>query len=143
MDYLIRKLRKEELILKTASRHYFSIENPRGNNVLVKLSISTGEHFGLRKRDVGVPELMHTLIWNVEIEPECFFMTTAEALEVLGPGPLKTNSWCKSNSYNWSSASGLPKLRRSMIVERFSNRWKWLSQYIEKRSIHGIHQSKP
>jgi hypothetical protein len=133
-DILFPNLERVGLTITDYSQSLLLAEDSEKNFIYLKVRAGEGEHFKIKKSDLRLPRIVLVYIWNIDFDPECFFMTPSEALDLLGPAPLQTRSWMFKGYYNWSSASGLPALRRKLFICHFSNRWRWLADYAQKVS---------
>ena len=94
---------------------------------LARLYPADGAHFKITQRDLEAGTRFFIYIWDVDLEPRYFVLSKADALKILGVGPLATKSWRESGTYNWSSSTGLPKKRRALMEMLFEARWDWLA----------------
>ena len=99
-------------------------------NLTVKIYAGSGDHFTLRKADLEIENCILAYVWDADLEPEVYFATPQQALQFLGTDAQKTKSWTRDGYYKWSSASGLPSLRKRLFVESFGGRWDWVLSQI-------------
>lgn len=111
--------RRAGLELEKAGASLVGFRRPDlSGRIFAKVRAGSGEHFSLRRTDLGSPGILHIYIWNADTDPEVFVLTLAEALDILGKEPLETASWKSQGGYKWSSSTGMPLSRRSEMRTR-------------------------
>jgi hypothetical protein len=125
-----------QYMLKCGISHRYAYRNiyklsTEGKEFTCKIYTGEGNFFKLRKSDAKYTMIIY--YWESEeaIRDSLFILTATEALEFLGDSPQQTDSWIRQGYYKWSSASGLPKQRRTTFVELFGNRIDWLKAQLQ------------
>jgi len=102
--------------------------NKKFKAIPIQIKVSTEAKFYLHKKYRKFKDLVLAYIWHIHKNPRIFLMTYDEALDVLGPQAVKSNSWAKGGHYFF------PRISASRLkeIEKYENRWDWLRTRLEE-----------
>jgi hypothetical protein len=111
--------------IKRSRSNEFIIEFNEVTSTLV-IFFGEGEHFYINKKKLERGLDWFCYAWNCDEVPVFHFFNMEDVLSILGTRPLSTKSWTEQGYYKWSCATGLPKTRRTLFLERSSENLKTL-----------------
>ena len=113
--------------VKTISRSKCAVLND--SNLKLRVIAGNGEHFVVKKSFFNQLNTFFIYIWDVLDDPKFFILSIEDIKNVCGPFVFKTNFWKRNGTYHWSSATGLPKMRRKIMYDNFYEVWNRLFDF--------------
>lgn len=103
------------------------VANGKRSPVHIKVYVGDGNFFKIQKKVLGLKQVILIYVWDFYEEPRFFVMLAKEAMKLVGPSAMRSQTWKTYGVYWWSAGTGLPKARREKMEGLYLERWKTLT----------------
>ena len=94
----------------------------------IKVYAGDGNFFKIQKKVLELNRVVLIYVWDFYEEPRFFVMLAKEAMKLVGPSAMRSQTWKSYGAYWWSAGTGLPKARREKMEALYLERWATLKE---------------